>query len=165
LVEEFVLSFAREAGEEAVSLGYGVVSGGAEGCDRAGTAGAGLAGGVTVTVLPCGLGWSRPSEGLDLSVCAPDEPFSTANAMERNALIYAASEAAVVAHSRFRAGGTWHGAADAVRRRLTTLLVREDPAPGHRALVALGGVPLASPGDLSRAMEARGAQGSLFGIG
>jgi hypothetical protein len=60
-----------------------------------------------------------------LSVCNPEEGFSTAAAMERNALIYAAASRSLVVESRFREGGTWHGATSAMRRRLTAMYHRD----------------------------------------
>lgn len=158
-------AFAREVGGEVRRLGAQVVSGGAVGCDTFAAEGAG--GGVRL--LPCGFDLVPPNEGMDLSVCAPGEEFSTANAMERNALIYAAAEATVIVHARLRQGGTWHGATDALRRRLGRLLVREDPTddswPAHRALIALGGVPLRSPDAVGAARAAPDLQPGLFSLG
>jgi hypothetical protein len=63
--------------------------------------------------------------------------------MERNALIYALSEQAVVAEARYRVGGTWLGASDAIRRRLTRLYIRSVPSESwFRVLVSLGAIPL-----------------------
>jgi hypothetical protein len=73
--------------------------------------------------------------------------------MERNALLYALAEYALVAHARFKQGGTWSGATDALRRRLCRLVVREDEGDlASRALAALGAVPLASPAGLGAAL-------------
>lgn len=165
-----VATFALRVGEEAARLGHPVISGGAEGCDTFGVRGALRAGGTAIQVLPFGLessslGGSASSCSVstsyrgassmaasvcDLSVCAPDEPFSTGTAMERNALIYAAASVTVVAHSRFRQGGTWHGATDALRRRLGRIAIREDSSsPAHQALIALGAVPITHPGEVS----------------
>ena len=93
------------------------------------------------------------------SVCEPYEEFSRGTAMERNALIYASSESSVVIHARLREGGTWHGAIDAHRRKLTRLMVRVDDAEaGNRALIALGAVPLRSPGELLTAFGTEWSQ-------
>lgn len=89
-----------------------------------------------------------------VSVCAPDEEFSTGSAMERNALIYAMADAAVIAHARFKTGGTWHGAIDAHRRRLARLVVRmDDRNEAHRALIGLGAVPLREAAGLEEALN------------
>lgn len=144
--------FSQRCAEEAVALGYSVSSGAAKGCDQAASKGAPPE--RLVEVLPHGLGYvkARKSSCL-LSLCPPDEEFSTGAAMERNALLYALGEAAVIVHARFKTGGTWHGAVDAQRRRFCTLIVREDASnPAHRALVGLGAAPIARPEDLAAAM-------------
>jgi hypothetical protein len=53
-----------------------------------------------------------------ISVCSPNEPFSTARAMERNQLIYALGDLTVVHSARFKTGGSWHGAIKALRQHL-----------------------------------------------
>lgn len=53
-----------------------------------------------------------------ISVCSPNEPFSTARAMERNQLIYAFGDLTVVHSARFKTGGSWHGAIRALRQHL-----------------------------------------------
>ena len=94
-----------------------------------------------------------PSGQMVLSVCEPRETFSAGRAMERNALIYAAGRASVVGHVRFREGGSWHGAADALRRRLTEVLVYgEEGDRAVRALVALGARRLDHPKELEDAL-------------
>ena len=152
--------FAARIAEEAVRLRYEVASGGARGCDAAASKSAAP---HAIELLPYGLDRFH-SACCGLSLCAPDEEFSTPNAMERNALLYALAEAAVVVHSRFKKGGTWHGAVDSQRRRLTRLLVREDAdEPGHRALIALGAMPLRSPEGLAEALQAAEIQPKLVG--
>jgi predicted Rossmann fold nucleotide-binding protein DprA/Smf involved in DNA uptake len=160
-----VRSWAAAVGAEAGRLGFGVVSGGAAGCDRAALAAAGSA---RLAILPYGLRRAALT-GVALSRCAPDEEFTVATAMERNVLIYAAAEAAVVVQARFKQGGTWHGAVTALRRRLCPLLVRDLPEdPAHRALVALGATPLRAPEELASALAAASAsavpQGALPGV-
>ena len=155
-VDEAILADVAEVGARAVALGRGVVSGGAAGCDSAAEAAALAAGGPVLRLLPHGLDGRRAEDGaVHLALAAPDEPFSRALAMERNALIYGAADATYVGHARLREGGTWHGATDALRRRLGRILVRPDGSPAARALRALGAEELADPADL----EARLAQG------
>ena len=155
-------SVARAAGMAVASAGGTVVSGGAAGCDREAAAGArawakraGVASPV-VEVLPYGVALGGPagtpcsygvtpiSSGVQVSVAAPTEGFSSALAMERNALLYAASERSLVVACRFREGGTWAGAVDALRRRIGSIWVWQDGSPGARALVALGAIPVRS---------------------
>lgn len=185
-VPDASLQFAFELGAEAARLGFAVCSGGARGCDLAGERGASSGSEnqpsmSTVRVLPHGLcganardalemnedGWPSPSPGsMYISLCSPQENFSTANAMERNTLIYASSAHSVVVHTRYQEGGTWTGATQALRRRLTQILVREDHSlPGHRALVGLGALPLVGPSDLSNVLKDPGSQPTLFSFG
>jgi predicted Rossmann fold nucleotide-binding protein DprA/Smf involved in DNA uptake len=180
-----IFSFSRRVAEEAVALGFGIVSGGAPGCDRGAAVGAWRAGGRAfagkgadsekaccggaplVELLASGLHLhqGRP-KGCLLSLAEPDEPFSTANAMERNTLLYAAAAASVVVHARFKEGGTWAGARRALRTRSTRLIVRKDPEDlACRALEALGAAPLAHPADLAAALQEMPPQRALFGIG
>ena len=104
-IEPHVKEFAVNVGGEAVRLGFSIVSGGADGCDRAGAAGAVARGGQAVEILPYGINGYVRTARCGLSVCAPDDVFNTAAAMERNTLIYAASEQTVVVQARFKEGG------------------------------------------------------------
>ncbi len=157
--------FATRIGAEAARLGYAVVSGGACGVDRLAVRAALEAGGEVLEILPCGLGVRGRGHGCARgSVCAPSEEFSAATAMERNALVYAAAEAAVIVESGFKEGGTWHGALGAARRRLCPLIVRDAPErEGHRALCALGAIPIRRASDLAGCLRLEGANRSLFG--
>jgi len=148
--------FALQTARTAARLGYSVVSGGARGTDRASRA--------VLEVLPCGLR-NAPLTGAAArwSTCAPDDPFTTLNAMERNRLLYALGDAAVVVRPRFREGGAWHGAIDALKARLTLVLVAgPEECPAIRALCALGASRLASPEALEDALRAPRRQERLF---
>lgn len=163
VVTEDVVGFMAEVGERAARMGRGVVSGGALGCDAAAEEAALAAGGPVLRILPHGLGL-RPAEdgAVHVALAAPGEPFSRGLAMERNALIYAAADATLVGHARMRQGGTWHGATDALRRRLGRLLVRPDGSPAARALLALGAEPLADPAELAARLAQGPPQRTLF---
>ena len=160
--------FAKRVGEEAVRLGYAVVSGAAAGCDRAAARGA-LGGSgdrkcfPLIEILPCGIRMrGERFGGCVLSPFACSEEFSGPNAMRRNALIYSMVEAAVIVHARFGEGGTWRGAVEANRRKLSRLIVRDEPEDvASRALIGLGGAPLKSPFDLKLAVQAAESQGDL----
>lgn len=147
--------YARSVGAEAARLGLCVVSGGASGADRAAAEGALAAGGAVLEMLPCGLEAGRGTPGACwASVSSPDAPFAGARAMERNALIYAAAVGAVVVAARYREGGTWQGATEALRRRSTRLFVRPvATCRAVRALMALGALPLAAPSGLGSALS------------
>lgn len=172
-----VRTFARKAGFACRHLGYSLVSGGAAGCDQAAALGAAGfsedsssrgevdASGV-VEILPFGLARSSPEpSGALLSLFEPAAEFSGPQAMQRNTLIYAMAEAAIVVQARFGVGGTWQGAIEARRRRHCGFIVGsvcEERA--RRALVALGAVDLESPGDLDGAISAleESSRGALF---
>ncbi|HEY3780861.1 MAG TPA: DNA-processing protein DprA [Fimbriimonadaceae bacterium] len=142
------LKFAGEAGEEAVHRGFAVASGGAYGCDRAAARGAmravnaAGAGVKVVEILPYGIELARVRNTIQVSLCAPREIFSGPAAMERNRLLYALSDRSLVAAVRFKEGGTWRGACECLRRRSSTILVRDDGSEGVRALQGLGAVPV-----------------------
>lgn len=143
--------FAEAVAEEATSAGYSLVSGGAIGADRAAARGVSTVGGGVVEVFPCGLSVApRLAGACGLSLCAPDEPFSGRRAMERNGLIYALADGTVIVRSRFREGGTWHGAVGALRRRSRLFVRPEEGCPAAQALLALGAEPLACASDLAR---------------
>jgi hypothetical protein len=144
------LKMAAQIGDWAQSSGVLVVSGGAIGCDAAGVRGARRAArrsgdlsiSPSVEILPVGFEQVEHWDDSDrayISACEPWATFSTPQAMERNALIYASSPWSVVVHCRFRAGGSWIGASEALRRRLSRVAIFEfgdDPAVA--ALKALG---------------------------
>ena len=156
---------ARSVGQVAASAGLELFSGNAKGCDEASMRGAVSVGGRVVGVLPHGIRrLERRISGVQyLSVCPPDEEFSRGSAMERNALIYAAAEASVVVHARLREGGTWFGAVEAHRRKLTRLIVWQDASlAGNRGLLALGATPLSLPEELTLAIANAGRGYALF---
>lgn len=140
--------FAAQVGEALAQANLALVSGGAAGIDRASVRGSLSAEGTALEVLPFGLSHAHNArEGIcRVSVCAPSEPFSSVGAMERNALIYAASQATLVVQPRLREGGSWHGAASALRRRLCEVRVfHQEENPACWALEALGAVPVTTP--------------------
>ena len=110
------LAIASEAGLWSASNGYLSVSGGAAGCDTAFGRAAFGAGGEVVHILPHGINhMSSDQWGYGMSVCPPNEQFSSGRAMERNNLIYAFGHMTIVCSARYRQGGTWQGAATALK--------------------------------------------------
>jgi hypothetical protein len=148
-VSDEVWNFAYEAGQAAACQGMLLVSGGAAGCDMGAERGALSRHGSVLRIIATGIDLAEvPRTGVRVvSVCAPQEIFSTAAAMERNALIYAAAERALVVEGRFRVGGTWHGASGALRRRLTTFYHRNSAEAWANALKAMGSTPVQEPGE------------------
>ncbi len=159
------LTYSWDSGRLAMSLGRVLVSGGAQGCDAAAAQGALSLGDAArvVEILPHGLRRGAPGV-VRLSVCAPGSSFSSAQAMERNALIYAMSDCTVAVEARLKEGGTWAGAADALRRRLCRVAVYQGSG-GSDALQALGAVGVSTVEDLREAVlnPAPLAQPELFG--
>lgn len=155
------LDWATAVGRAVAESGQRLVSGRAVGVDQRGMSGFAAAGGSGgLEILPHGLGrvmggepFIRREEECNedspelLSVAGWGDGFSTASAMERNALIYALADRAVVIGPRWRQGGTWHGAVDALRRRLCRVYVAMDGSDAVRALVALGAIGLRMSGD------------------
>lgn len=152
----------------AVAEGFAVVSGGASGVDQSALAGAAGCGDPSraVAILATGLSVGPRPPGPCLSVCAPFDRFTPGQAMERNALIAAASHATVVVHARWREGGSWAAAVDALRRRLCPVLVWSGMGPAAGALTALGATPFGAVRELPELWlrPAPGNQPSLFGV-
>jgi predicted Rossmann fold nucleotide-binding protein DprA/Smf involved in DNA uptake len=154
------LGVAASVAREAAARGLPVVSGGARGIDQESMTAALDAGGTAVGVLADSLSRqvTKPHvrkailEGR-LCICTPYKPtagFSVANAMGRNRLIYALSELTLVVTSDSGQGGTWEGAVEAIRGRLTDVVIWEGAGagPGNAALIALGGRPADSVADV-----------------
>jgi predicted Rossmann fold nucleotide-binding protein DprA/Smf involved in DNA uptake len=165
--------FAAECAAEASRLGFQIMSGGAPGVDRIAAQAALRQSGLAIEILPCGLESEAAADfgvggSLRLAASEPAAGFEVGAAMERNALIYAAAEAAIVVQPRFRQGGTWVGAANALRRRLSRVLVfiREDMPPEEhraaRALIALGAEPVSDATFLADALAAAPGPARLF---
>jgi predicted Rossmann fold nucleotide-binding protein DprA/Smf involved in DNA uptake len=166
------LGVAASVAREAAGRGLPVVSGGARGIDQESMTAALDAGGSAVGVLADSLARqaTKPQvrrailEGR-LCLCTPYKPsagFSVANAMGRNRLIYALSAVALVVASDSGQGGTWEGAAEAIRARLTDVVIWEGAGagPGNLALVALGGRPADSVADVLASGQAAAPRSS-----
>lgn len=147
------LALARQCGAAFAEMGVSVVSGGADGVDLAAHRGAVLDGGRTVVVLPQGiLGYTPPrwlwdavrdGRGLIISEWLPTAPWSTAEAVTRNATISALSRAVCVIEPR-KTGGSVRTARVALAQGKPVFV---EAAPGARsvadALMHGGARPLA----------------------
>lgn len=107
---------AKEVGLWTAQNNFLAISGGAQGCDTAFGNSAFSAGGKVVHILPYGL-HNMPLDlwGDAVSVCPPTEKFSSGRAMERNNLIYSFAHMTVVCSARYRQGGSWLGASNAIK--------------------------------------------------
>ena len=151
---------AVEIARAAVESGYSVFSGGARGVDQLAMNAAYVAGGSVVGILADSLQARirKPDilAALDsgrTTLFTPRSPasgFTPAAAMARNKLIYAMSHVTVVVASDLESGGTWSGAAEALKAGNGVVTVWRGPGegPGNSRLVELGGIPVASPADV-----------------
>jgi len=145
------IEFARSVGAACASQDIAVISGGARGVDLEGMAAGFEAGGKAVGVLPDSLARNAVSpryrEGLisgRLALVSPYDPdarWFAFTAMERNKVIYALSDAALVASSAADNGGTWAGAVEALDAARITVYVKAhgNVKEGNRKLLARGG--------------------------
>jgi DNA processing protein len=149
-------AFAEAVATAAAREGATVVSGGARGVDQLAMRAAFDAGGRVAGLLPEGIERRvrEPStraavvDGL-VALASPYHPgagFTAGAAMARNKLIYALSDAAVIAASAVGTGGTWAGAVEALDARWVPVFVRvgEDVPEGNRQLLDRGALPLPS---------------------
>jgi predicted Rossmann fold nucleotide-binding protein DprA/Smf involved in DNA uptake len=156
--DQAVLDGTARIAAFAARAGRAVISGGARGVDQAAMHAALDAGGLVTGVLADSLeraALSRDSREplLDgrLALISPWDPaagFNVGNAMQRNKLIYALADAALIVSSDYRKGGTWAGAVEQLERlRLVTVYVRdgEPTSQGLQALQAKGALPWPDP--------------------
>jgi predicted Rossmann fold nucleotide-binding protein DprA/Smf involved in DNA uptake len=152
------LRYAEEVGALAAKFARKVVSGGARGIDQAAMRGALTAGGEVAAVLADGLEravLNRDNRNLllnrQLVLISPYDPavgFNVGNAMHRNKVVYALSDAALVVNCDHQSGGTWAGAIEQLEKRhLVPIYVRTGSQVGRglEALEAKGALPWRNP--------------------
>ncbi len=151
-VDDEGLEFASSLGQRCAEAGFAVVSGAARGVDLTAMHGALSYGGpaVGITVDPL----ERLVQRAELRSAVADElltlatPFHPSarwyagNAMRRNRLIYALSQAAVVVASSPEKGGTRAGARENLEAGWVPLHVRDDGGAGNSRLISEGATPL-----------------------
>ena len=147
------IEFAKCVAAACASQNIPVISGGARGVDLEAMAAGFEADGKAVGVLPDSLARNAVSaryrEGLVsgrlvlVSPYDPDARWFAFTAMERNKVIYALSDAALVVSSAAENGGTWTGALEALDAARITVYVKAhgDVKEGNRKLLARGGRP------------------------
>lgn len=157
-VDEELISYAENIGRFAAQAHRMIISGGAKGIDRAAMSGAlqsdGAAIGVMADSLERGALAKDNREALmdrKLVLISPYDPsagFNVGHAMQRNKVIYALADAALVVSSDFEKGGTWAGAIEQLERlHLVPLFVQGgDKVPmGNSALLRRGAIPWPNP--------------------
>lgn len=154
--DEAALSFAHMVGEICAQQHFQVISGGARGTDSAAMSGALERGGAVLGILSGNLAqetvsgacrsWIADEKLALVSPFHPKAPFTVWSAMERNKLIYAMSDSALVVSSELDKGGTWNGALENLKKGWVPLFVRDDEnAPaGNRGLIKRGGIAVES---------------------
>lgn len=159
-VDEALIEYAEDIGRLTVKAGRAVVSGAARGIDQAAMRGALEAQGKAVGVLADSLESAvinRENRNLlleeRLALISPYDPaagFNVGNAMQRNKVIYALADAALVVSSNHKKGGTWAGAIEQLHKhRAIPVYVRNtaDRQQGIDALRAAGALPWPEPAE------------------
>jgi DNA processing protein len=150
-VDENLLRYTESVGRLAARAGKTVVSGGARGIDKAAMFGSLQIGGRVIGVVTDSL--ERLALAGDcreylmdklLVFVSPYDPaagFDVGHAMQRNKIIYALADAALVVNSDYEKGGTWAGAIEQLEKlHLVPLYIRSegDSGKGLKALKAKG---------------------------
>lgn len=139
------LDFAARVGSLAAREDMTLVTGAAEGCDRAAMNACLQSGGRVVAFVPDDLRRRAPLAGprcLLLSEGGYDLPFSTQRAMMRNGYIHMMGEKTLIPQTGYRKGGTWNGALENLRRGWSRVYVFDDGSAGAAALVQQGAEPV-----------------------
>jgi predicted Rossmann fold nucleotide-binding protein DprA/Smf involved in DNA uptake len=155
-----MVAYSEAIGRLTAQARQTIVSGGARGVDQAAMRGALEVGGKVIGVLADSLEKAVMNrENRDalleerLVLVSPFDPsagFNVGNAMQRNKLIYALADAALVVNSDVDKGGTWAGATEQLNRlRLVAVYVRStgEIGRGLEALRQKGAVPWPNPSD------------------
>ncbi len=150
-VDDSLIAYTEGVGCLAAEARRTLVSGGARGIDQAAMRGALDAGGTVACVLADGLERAATHRehrdavmnGRLVLICPydPAAGFLVGHAMQRNKLIYALSDAALVVGAEFEKGGTWAGAVEQLdRHRFVPVYVRTTGKMGRGldALLARG---------------------------
>lgn len=159
-VGEALIDYTETVGRLVAQARHTLVSGGARGIDQAAMHGALEAGGKTIGVLANDLEKAAMSHEhrkmlLDqrLVLVSPYDPsagFNVGNAMQRNKLIYALADAALVVSSDMNQGGTWAGAIEQLDKlHFVPVYVRStgELGKGLAALRQKGALPWPNPND------------------
>ncbi len=157
-VDEALVSYTESVGRLAAAARCTIVSGGARGIDQAAMRGALEAGGKVSGVMADSLertAMNRDHRNLlmegQLVLISPYDPsagFNVGNAMQRNKVIYALSDVALVVSSDLEKGGTWAGAVEQLEKlRLVPVYVRTNGENGNglEALRKKGALPWPEP--------------------
>lgn len=170
-VDDALIAYTEEVGRLAARARRTLVSGGARGIDQAALRGALDAGGKAAGILADSLERTALNrehrrflmEGqlVLASTYDPAAGFNVGHAMQRNKLIYALADAALVVNSDHEKGGTWAGAVEQLDRlRLIPVYVRSNGQTGKglEALQSKGALPWPNPETPEALAEALAAE-------
>ncbi len=159
-VDDELISYTENVGKLAAGAGRTLVSGGAKGIDRAAMHGALQAGGAVAGVMSDSLERGalardnrEPLMDHKLVLISPYDPaagFNVGHAMQRNKVIYALADAALVVTSDFEKGGTWAGAIEQLEKlHFVPVFVRNgaNAGKGNAALLQHGALLWPNPND------------------
>ena len=157
-VDEHLVEYTEAIGRQCALAKRSIVSGGAQGIDRAAMAGALESGGRVTGVLADSLeravlnrenrNWLLDEQLVLVSPYDPSAGFNVGHAMQRNKVIYALADAALVVSAEFEKGGTWAGAIEQLQKyRFVPVYVRStcDSSRGIEALRSMGAKPWPEP--------------------
>jgi DNA processing protein len=160
-VDDSLIDYTMAVGQLAARAGITLLSGGAKGIDQAAMRGAFEGGGKVCGVLADSLEkttMNREHRNLlldrQLVLISPYDPgagFNVGNAMQRNKLIYALSDASLVVHSDINKGGTWAGAVEQLDKlKFVPVFIRSTGkiSGGLEALKNKGALPWPNPQDV-----------------
>jgi predicted Rossmann fold nucleotide-binding protein DprA/Smf involved in DNA uptake len=170
-VDNWLIEYTEAIGQVTAQAKKTLVSGGARGIDQAAMRGALETGGKSIGVLADSLeraALNREHRDLlmdnKLVLISPYDPsagFNIGHAMQRNKLIYALADAALVVNSDHGKGGTWAGAVEQLEKlHFVTLYIRTDgdTGPGLEALRRKGALPWPNPTNPEAFVETLSAQ-------
>jgi len=153
-----LLTYTEHIGQLAANAQQTVVSGGARGIDQASMRGALEVGGTVMGILADNLEraalnreYRSPLMEGQLVLVSPYDPmaaFNVGNAMQRNKLIYALADAALVISSDYQKGGTWAGAVEQLAKlKLVPIFIRSqgEIGKGLQELQNMGALPWPNP--------------------
>jgi DNA processing protein len=134
-IDDTLVTYTEDVGRLAAQARITIISGGARGVDQASMRGALEAGGKVIGVLADSLeraALTREHRNFMLDerlvLVSPYDPiagFSVGHAMQRNKLIYALADSALIVSSDYEKGGTWAGAVEQLEKlRLIPVYIR-----------------------------------------
>ncbi len=157
-VTEDLIEYSHRIGRLAARASQSIISGGARGIDQASMRGALEGGGRAIGVMADSLGKAAIEREnrefllnetlLLISPYDPSSGFNVGNAMQRNKIIYALADAALVVNSDYQSGGTWAGAYEQLTKlKHVTTFVRsgEGIGTGLKEIMKLGAKPWPDP--------------------